>query len=122
MDIKEIAKILVELSQKEIDELTSTILIEYGISADISLQPLGIVPTFEIPSNENDGFDVIMWDIGEKRISVMKTVKEFLNVGLRDAKDIIDSAPCSIKEFASLEEAKTLKYELEKVGAKIEIN
>ena len=121
MEIKELAQALAEITQEEINELTNVLLNDYGLGADITLRSIGIVPTVEIVSSEKQEFDVVMLEIGEKRISVIKAVHDLLHVGLRDAKTIVDSAPTPIKEFASLEEAKILKYKLEAVGATIEI-
>lgn len=113
MEINKIAKEIARLNSIELDELSSALL-EYNISA--TMYRFGGTPV-----EESREFDVFMSDAGNTKLMVVKTVKELLDLGLRDAKYIVDSAPCMIKEFTSYENALLLRNALVDAGATIEL-
>jgi large subunit ribosomal protein L7/L12 len=73
------------------------------------------------PAEEKTAFDVILASAGDKKIQVIKVVRELTNLGLKEAKDLVEGAPKPVKTGVSKEEAETVKKKLEEQGAKIEI-
>jgi large subunit ribosomal protein L7/L12 len=72
-------------------------------------------------AEEQTAFDVVLSAIGDKKIQVIKVVREVTSLGLKEAKDVVDSAPGTVKEGVSKEEAETIKAKLEEQGATVEI-
>lgn len=72
-------------------------------------------------AEEQTAFDVVLTGIGDKKIQVIKVVREVTSLGLKEAKDVVDSAPGTVKEGVSKEEAETIKAKLEEQGATVEI-
>jgi large subunit ribosomal protein L7/L12 len=70
---------------------------------------------------EKDEFDVVLAEVGEKKIQVIKALREVTSLGLKEAKDLVDGAPSTVKEGASKEEAQQIKAKLEEQGAKVEL-
>ena len=94
---------------------------ELGVSA---AAPVAIAAAQAGPAAaeaEKTEFDVILTGTGEKKIQVIKVVRELTSLGLKEAKDLVDSAPKPIKEGVSKEEAETVKKKVEEVGGKVEI-
>jgi len=118
--IKDIAKQISNLSQTEIDELARILTTTYGMSATVYHYPIGIVSTATGGSDQME-FDIFMRKTGDRKLMVLKTIKELLGIGLKEAKDIVDSAPCVIKEFVTRQEAEEFRIALEDAGATIEI-
>ena len=115
--IANLAKELARLSEAEISELTGILLNEHDISATI--YHFGVVP---IARGVHEEFDVKL--VSAPRHSLLRAVKltkEMLGLGLKDAKTIVDSRPCMLKEFATWEEAEELLKEFEEIGCEIEI-
>ena len=73
----------------------------------------------EAPAEEKDSFDVEITEAGGNKIAVIKAVREFTDMGLKDAKDLVDAAPKMIKEGVKKEEAESIKAKLEEAGAKV---
>lgn len=71
------------------------------------------------PVEEQDEFDVVLESVGDKKIQVIKALREVTNLGLKEAKDLVDGAPSTIKEAASKDEANNIKAKLEEQGAKV---
>lgn len=71
------------------------------------------------PAEEQDEFDVVLEAVGDKKIQVIKALREVTNLGLKEAKDLVDGAPSTIKEAASKDEANSIKAKLEEQGAKV---
>lgn len=117
MNINKLAKELATLDAAELDELTSLLLNNYNMSATLYHFSIGIMPV----SASND-CDLVLLDAGRAKLMVIKTVKESFGLGLKDAKDIVDSAPCYLKQFMPSEEAENIREVLEAIGAKTEIN
>ena len=75
----------------------------------------------EPAAEEKDEFDVVLEGIGDKKIQVIKVVRELTGLGLKEAKDLVDNAPNTVKESATKEEAEAMKAKLEEVGAAVEL-
>lgn len=112
-NINNITKEIARLNPIELNELSSALL-EYNISA--TMYRFG-----GTLAEESREFDVVITDAGKTKLMLVKTVKELLDLGLREAKDIVDSVPCIIKEFVGYEEALLLKTALVDAGATIEL-
>lgn len=98
----------------------------YGISAASTATPVfapgSAVPQAEAAAEEEKTeFTVVLKSVGDKKINVIKTVREVTNLGLKEAKDLVDSAPKPVKEGISKEEAEKIKKKFEEVGAEIEL-
>lgn len=120
-DIKAIAEQLVNLTVKEVKELADVLKDEYGIEPAAAAVVAGPAAGGEVAAEEQTEFDVILTAVGGSKLQVVKLVKELAGVGLKDAKEIVDSAPKALKEKVSKEEAEALKAQLEELGAEVEI-
>jgi large subunit ribosomal protein L7/L12 len=124
-NIKDFAEQLVNLTVKEVKELADILKNEYGIEP--AAAPVAVAVAGPAAGGANDAaaekteFDVILKSAGAQKLKVVKKVKELTNLGLKEAKDIVDGAPSVIKEGASKDEAQALKTELEAEGAEIEL-
>lgn len=98
----------------------------YGISAAAAAVPMAVpgagAPQGEAPAEEEKTeFNVILKEVGDKKINVIKAVREVTNLGLKEAKDLVDGAPKPVKEGVSKEEAEEIKKKFEEVGATVEL-
>ena len=122
-DLKKLAEELVNLTVKEVNELAGILKSEYGIepaAAAVAVAAPSAAAEPEAPAEKTE-FDVILKFGGQSKLAVVKLVKELAGVGLKEAKDLVDSAPKAIKEKISKEEAESLKAQLEEAGAEVEI-
>ena len=110
-DIKAIAEELVNLTVKEVNELATVLKDEYGPAA------AGAAPAEE----EKSEFNVVLAEVGANKLKVVKAVKEACGLGLKEAKDLVDGAPSTLKEGLSKDEAENLKKAIEAEGAKVEL-
>ena len=108
-----------ELSVLELNELVKACEEEFGVSAAAGVVVAGPAAGGAAAAEEKDEFDVELTDVGANKVKVIKVVREATGLGLKEAKDLIDSAPKVIKEGASKAEAEDLKAKLEAEGAKI---
>lgn len=120
-DIKSIAERLVDLTVKEVAELAKVLKEEYGIEPSIPVLESGGVQTSSDASAGKTSFDVILKSAGAQKLAVVKLVRELTGLGLKEAKELVDSAPKALKEGVSKEEAAGLKKSLEDVGAEVEV-
>ena len=119
-DIKAIAEELVNLTVKEVNELATVLKDEYGIEpAAVAAGPAAGGAAGE--AEEKTSFDVVLAEVGGAKLQVVKAVKEACGLGLKEAKDLVDGAPATIKEGLSKEEAENLKKAIEEAGAKVEL-
>ncbi len=119
-DVKAIAEQLVNLTVKEVQELSTILKDEYGIepaAAAVVVSGGGAGAVAE----EKSTFDVILVDAGAAKLGVVKVVKDLTGLGLKESKDLVDGAPKPVKEGVSKEEAEALKKQLEEAGAKVEV-
>ncbi|MBR5350558.1 MAG: 50S ribosomal protein L7/L12 [Prevotella sp.] len=121
-DIKAIAEELVNLTVKEVQELKTILKDEYGIEPAAAAVAVAAAPAAEAAAvEEKTSFDVVLAEIGSAKLQVVKAVKEACGLGLKEAKDLVDGAPATIKEGLSKDEAENLKKTIEAAGAKIEL-
>lgn len=122
-DLKDFAEQLVNLTVKEVNELANILKEEYGIepaAAAVAVAASGGGGEAEA-ADEKTEFDVIIKAAGGSKLAVVKLVKELTGLGLKEAKDIVDSAPKAVKEGISKDEAEGIKNSLEEAGAEVEI-
>lgn len=123
-ELKEFAEQLVNLSVKEVNELANILKEEYGIepaAASVAVAGPAAGGGGEAAGDEKSEFDVILKAAGGSKLAVVKLVKELTGLGLKEAKDIVDSAPKAVKEGVAKDEAEALKTQLEEAGAEIEL-
>ncbi len=123
-DLKDFAEQLVNLSVKDVNELASILKEEYGIepaAAAVAVAGPAAAAGGGDAGEEKSEFDVILKAAGGAKLKVVKAVKELTGLGLKEAKDIVDSAPKSVKEGVSKEEAEGIQKALEEVGAEVEL-
>ncbi|OEK03538.1 50S ribosomal protein L7/L12 [Roseivirga sp. 4D4] len=123
-DLKEFAEQLVNLTVKEVNELADILKDEYGIepaAAAVAVAGPAAGGGDEGGAEEKSEFDVVLTSAGGSKLAVVKLVKELTGLGLKDAKEIVDSAPKAIKEGVAKDEAEALKKQLEEAGAEVEL-
>lgn len=122
-DLKSFAEQLVNLTVKEVNELAQILKDEYGIEpAAAAVAVAGPAAAADAPVvEEKTKFDVILTEAGGQKLAVVKLVKDLTGLGLKEAKDLVDSAPKPLKEGVAKDEAEALKKQLEEAGAKVEI-
>jgi len=121
-NLKDFAEQLVNLTVKEVKELADILKDEYGIEPAAAAAVAVAAPGADGgAAEEKTEFDVILKAAGAAKLKVVKKVKELTSVGLKEAKDLVDSVPSTLKEGISKEEAETLKSELEAEGAEVEL-
>ena len=121
-DIKAIAEELVNLTVKEVNELAQVLKDEYGIEPAAAAVAVAAGPAAAAEAvEEKTSFDVVLAEVGSAKLAVVKAVKEACGLGLKEAKDLVDGAPSTIKEGLSKEEAENLKKAIEEAGAKVEL-
>ena len=123
-DLKEIAETLVNLTDKEVSELAAILKDEYGIEPAAAAVAVAAAPGAGGGADaaaEQTEFDVILKSAGSAKLKVVKEVKTLLNVGLKDAKSLVDEAPGAIKEGIPKDEAESIKAALEALGAEVEL-
>ncbi len=122
-DLKALAEELVNLTVKEVNELANILKDEYGIepaAAAVAVAAAGPAAAAEAVE-EKTSFDVILKSFGANKLQVVKAVKEACGLGLKEAKDLVDAAPSTVKEGLAKNEAESLKKTLEEAGAEVEL-
>ncbi len=121
-DLKAIAETLVNLTIKEVNELATILKDEYGIepaaAAAVAAPAAAAAGPAAVAQTE---FTVILKDAGASKLNVVKEVKNITGLGLKEAKDLVDGAPSTVKEKVSKEEAEAIKATLEGAGAQVEL-
>jgi large subunit ribosomal protein L7/L12 len=124
-DQAQIIDTLEGLTVLELNELVKALEEKWGVSAAAPVAVAGAAGAAAggaaAEEEEKTEFDVVLTDIGSQKIQVIKAVRELTSLGLKEAKDLVDSAPKAIKEGVAKEEAEAAKAKLEEVGAKAEI-
>jgi large subunit ribosomal protein L7/L12 len=122
-DIKAIAEELVNLTVKEVNELATILKDEYGIEPAAAAVAVAAAPAGgeAAAAEEKTSFDVVLKSAGAAKLQVVKAVKEACGLGLKEAKDLVDGAPATVKEGLSKEEAENLKKTIEAAGAEVEL-
>ena len=122
-DIKALAEQLVGLTVKEVNELAQVLEEEYGIKPAAAAVAVAAAPgAAGAPAEEEKTeFNVVLAEIGPNKLKVVKVVKEACGLGLKEAKELVDGAPSTLKENVSKDEAENLKKTIEAEGAKVEL-
>ena len=122
-DIKAIAEELVNLTVKEVNELATVLKDEYGIEPAAAAVAVAAGPAAGAAdaAEEKTSFDVVLAEVGGAKLQVVKAVKEACGLGLKEAKDLVDGAPSTLKEGLSKDEAENLKKAIEEAGAVVEL-
>lgn len=123
-DLKKFAEELVNLTVKEVNELAEILKTEYGIEPAAAAVAVAAGPTAggdAAAAEEKTSFDVVLKSPGAAKLAVVKAVKELTGLGLKEAKDLVDSAPSEIKKGVAKDEADALKKQLEEAGAEVEL-
>lgn len=121
-DLNQLAEELVNLTVKEVKELADILKDTYGIepaAAAVAVAAGG--GAGEAAAAEQTEFNVVLKSAGASKLKVVKEIKGLLGVGLKEAKTLVDGAPCNVKEAIAKEEAETIKAALEAVGAEVEL-
>jgi len=122
-DLQAIAENLSSLTVMEVAQLVKMLEGKWGVSAaaPVAVSAAGVAPAAAAAVEEQTDFQVILKEVGEKKINVIKVVREVTSLGLKEAKDLVDGAPKTVKEGVSKEEAETIRKKFEAEGAKVEI-
>ena len=122
-DLKAFAEQLVNLTVKEVNELATILKEEYGIEPAAAAVAVAAGPAAgaEAAVEEKTSFDVILKSAGANKLAVVKLVKELTGLGLKEAKDMVDGAPSTVKEGVAKDEAEALKKQLTEAGAEVEL-
>jgi len=123
-DLEKIAEELSNLTVLEASELSKILEEKWGVSAAAPVAVAAAAPGDEAggdAAEEKDSFTIVLTDVGDKKINVIKEVRTATGLGLKEAKDIVESAPKDIKEDVPKDEANEIKEKLEAAGAKVEL-
>lgn len=120
MTKEEIMQAIEEMTVLELSELVKAMEEKFGVSAAAPVA-VAAAPAAGAAAEEKTEFDVILASAGDKKINVIKVVREVTGLGLKEAKALVDGAPAPVKEGASKEDAEALKAKLEEAGAAVEL-
>ena len=122
-DLKAFAEQLVNLSVKEVNELAQILKDEYGIEPAAAAVAVAAGPAAggAAAEEEKTSFDVVLKSAGASKLAIVKLVKELTGLGLKEAKELVDGAPSTVKEGLSKADAEGLKKQLEEAGAEVEL-
>ncbi len=121
-DVKALGDQLVELTVKEVSDLASYLKETYGIEPAAAAVVAGPAAGGAAPAaEEKTNFDVVLKAAGANKLQIVKLVKELTGLGLKEAKDMVDGAPKTIKEGLPKDEAESLKKQLTEAGAEVEL-
>ena len=121
---EDVKKYLKEAPMLEISELVKEIESEFGVSAAVAMPAMampGAGAAAAAPAEEKDSFNVVLTEVGDKKINVIKAVREVTSLGLKEAKDLVDGAPKTVKEGVTKAEAEEIKKKFAEAGAKVEL-
>ena len=120
-DIQKILDDIKELKLLEVAELVKLMEEEFGVSAAAPVMVAAVAEGGAAAGAEQTEFDVVLADAGASKLNVIKVVRELTGLGLKEAKELVDGAPKTIKEAASKDDAEAMKAKLEEAGAKVEL-
>jgi large subunit ribosomal protein L7/L12 len=123
MDNNEILAAIEKMSVLELSQLIKMIEEKFGVSAaaPVAVAAAGPAAGPAVVEEEKTEFDVVLKDVGAEKIKVIKVVRELTSLGLKEAKDLVDGAPSTVKEGVSKDEAANMQAKLKEVGATVEI-
>ena len=116
---EDVLNAIAEMSVMDIVELISDMEEKFGVTAAVAAAAPAAAAEGGAAAEEKDEFDVVLASFGEKKVAVIKAVREATGLGLKEAKDLVEGAPAPIKEGASKDEAEELKKKLEEAGATV---
>jgi large subunit ribosomal protein L7/L12 len=125
--VQELVEQIKGMTVLELNDLVKALETEFGVSAAAAAMPMAMMGGAAAGAGaaeaveEKTEFDVILENAGEKKINVIKVVREVTSLGLKEAKDLVEAAPAKVKEAVSKQEAEDIKKKFEEVGAKIKI-
>ena len=122
-DLDKLVEELSKLTVIEAAELATKLEETWGVSAaaPVAVAAVAGAPAEGEAAAEKDEFDVVLADVGDKKINVIKEVRGITGLGLKEAKDLVESAPKAVKEAVAKDEAEKIKEQLEAAGAKVEL-
>ena len=121
-NIDQIISAIEKMTVVELAELSKSLQDKFGVSAAVPVAAAGAAaPAEAAQAEEKTEFDVVLSAIGDKKIQVIKVVRELTGLGLKEAKDLVDGAPKAVKEGIPKDEAESVKSKLQEVGATVEI-
>lgn len=118
---EDILNAIAEMSVMDVVELVEAMEEKFGVSAAAAVAVAPAAGGEAAAAEEKTEFDVVLASTGDKKVNVIKAVREATGLGLKEAKAMVDGAPATVKEAASKEEAEELKKKLEEAGAKVEL-
>ncbi len=118
---EELVDILSKMSILEVTELVSTLEEKWGVSAAVAAAPMMAAADAAPPVEVKEDFDIIMTSYGENKVNVIKAIRVITGLGLKEAKDLVEGVPSTVKEAAPKAEAEGIKKQLEEAGAKVEL-
>jgi large subunit ribosomal protein L7/L12 len=124
MTTQEFVKQIEEMSVLDLNNLVKALEEHFGVSAAAAAAPMMVAggpAAAAAPAEEQTEFTVVLTEVGEKKINVIKAVREVTSLGLKEAKDLVESAPGNIKEDVSKDEAEKIKKSFEEAGAKVQV-
>ncbi len=119
--VEEILTSVEQMTVLELSDLVKKLEEKFGVSASAPMMMAGGAATAGEAAEVKDEFDVILTDAGAKKIQVLKVLREVTGLGLKEAKEVVDTAPKPVKQGIKKEEAAEIKKKLEAEGAKVEI-
>ena len=121
MDVQKLIEEVKAMTVVELNDLVKALEAEFGVSAAAPVAAAGAAGAAEAAPAEEEKteFDVVLKEVGGNKIAVIKVVRAVTGLGLKEAKDVVDSAPKIVKEAASKDEAEAIKAKLEAEGAKV---
>lgn len=119
MTKEDVINAIAEMSVKDVVELISAMEEKFGVTAAVAAVAVAAGPA--ATAEEQTEFNVILASAGEKKVNVIKAVRELTGLGLKEAKDLVDGAPSTVKEAVSKSEAEDAKKKLEEAGATVEL-
>jgi len=124
--VQELVEQIKGMTVLELNDLVKALETEFGVSAAAAAMPVAVAGAAAAgggaeAAEEKTEFDVILENAGDKKINVIKVVREVTSLGLKEAKDLVEGAPAKVKEGVSKQEAEDIKKKFEEVGAKVKI-
>ena len=125
--VQELVEQIKGMTVLELNDLVKALETEFGVSAAAAAMPMAMAGGGAAAGGaaeaveEKTEFDVVLENAGDKKINVIKVVREVTSLGLKEAKDLVESAPAKVKEGVSKQEAEDIKKKFEEVGAKVKI-
>ncbi|MCY4266224.1 MAG: 50S ribosomal protein L7/L12 [Gammaproteobacteria bacterium] len=120
---EEVLDAIAEMSVMDVVQLVEAMEEKFGVSAAaaVAAAPVAADPGDAAPEEEKDEFDIVLTATGEKKVNVIKAVRTITGLGLKEAKEMVDGAPSTLKEAAPKAEAEEAKKALEEAGASVEL-